>query len=330
MSEIKRIVSGVHTYEVRHITETDKDDPQFLLLLNGSNSGRLVLSADGPAGGTSPNFYKWKDVQDNTENYRIIVWTDDPIVKPEEKMDLLFDMDGVLCDFEAAAIEVLRKNGSTFEPGTREWSDAISDCQDIPGFYRNLPPIEGGIEAFKKLSEYYNCYVCSAPAASNFTSYSDKPIWVRDHIGELAYKKLILTHNKGMHSGRALIDDRIKYNVHKFKGEHIHFGKDIFTDWAVTLDYLLPKDIGPLRFNQPAARLEFEDNALRLNDKMLQIVAKIATNRSTIESLLKVFGGDTIYNQHLLREHIQTIKQFTILAGVDIVPASLNTLQFQV
>jgi 5'(3')-deoxyribonucleotidase len=63
---------------------------------------------------------------------------------------------------------------------------------------------------------------------------------VENHLGELAFKRLILSHNKGLFTGRALIDDRLRNGVDHFKGEHIHFGTEKFPDWDSVLDYLLP------------------------------------------------------------------------------------------
>ena len=78
----------------------------------------------------------------------------------------------------------------------------------------------------------------SAPSWRNPSSYSDKRLWVEEHLGEFANKRLILTHNKGLFQGRALIDDRLTYGVESFQGEHIHFGSENFPDWSSVLKYL--------------------------------------------------------------------------------------------
>jgi len=72
----------------------------------------------------------------------------------------------------------------------------------------------------------------------NPSSYTDKRLWVEKYLGEKAYKRLIISNDKSLFSGKALIDDRTKYGVTKFKGEHIHFGSDKFPDWNSVLKYL--------------------------------------------------------------------------------------------
>jgi 5'(3')-deoxyribonucleotidase len=148
--------------------------------------------------------------------------------------ELLFiDMDGVLADAEA---------------GMKVWSDKLGLSVDdlfkkkfyhTQGFYIDLPPVEGAIEAFKKLSEKYEVYILSAPCWENVSCYTDKRIWVEKYLGEVAYKRLILSNDKSLFTGRALIDDRKKYGVTEFKGEHIHFTTDKFPNWKSVLEYLL-------------------------------------------------------------------------------------------
>ena len=100
----------------------------------------------------------------------------------KRRLTIYFDLDGVMADYDKA------KQGTTEEDRKQ------------PGFFENLEPIDGAIEAFKKL---------------------------------------ILSHNKGLLLGDYLIDDRIANGVDGFKGEHIHFGTDQFPDWKSVLEYLL-------------------------------------------------------------------------------------------
>jgi 5'(3')-deoxyribonucleotidase len=152
----------------------------------------------------------------------------------ENPRELLFiDMDGVIADAEA---------------GMKVWSDKLGISVDdlfkkklyhMPGFYADLPPVDGAIEAFNKLSEKYEIYILSAPSWENPSCYTDKRLWVEKYLGEVAYKRLILSNDKSLFTGRALIDDRTKYGVTEFKGEHIHFATDKFPDWNSVLEYLL-------------------------------------------------------------------------------------------
>ena len=113
--------------------------------------------------------------------------------------------------------------------------------EPIPGFYRDLLPVKGAIESFKEMSEYYNVFVLSTASWGNPSCWSDKRLWVEEHLGEYGYKKLILTHHKEQFTGRALIDDRKKNGADRFKGEHIHFRTPKFPDWDTVNNYLRPK-----------------------------------------------------------------------------------------
>lgn len=132
-----------------------------------------------------------------------------------EKEFLFTDMDGVLCDFEAGVHKMFPDSRGVSEV---RWKEYVDIAQATHGFWKNIPPMEGAIEAYKKLNEKFDFYILSAPSWPDPHSYSEKREWVEEYLGNIAEKKLILTHHKGMFSGRALIDDRTKYNVADFKG----------------------------------------------------------------------------------------------------------------
>jgi 5'(3')-deoxyribonucleotidase len=67
-------------------------------------------------------------------------------------------------------------------------------------------------------------------------------LWIQKHLGELAYKRLILSHHKNLNFGDYLIDDRTKRGADRFVGEHIHFKTDRFPDWASVITYLRTKE----------------------------------------------------------------------------------------
>lgn len=163
--------------------------------------------------------------------------------KNKKKMDtsnmLFIDMDGVLADFEAKMVELFPEVLDMI-PHSDEVRPYADKCQEIPGFYRDLPPMPGAIDAFHRLRVRYDVWILSAPSFDNPLSYTEKREWCREFLGdEHIYKKLILSNDKGFFSGRALIDDRTKYGVEHFTGEHIHFGQAKFPNWDTVLDYLL-------------------------------------------------------------------------------------------
>lgn len=151
----------------------------------------------------------------------------------ENPKELVFvDMDGVLADAEKKM---------------QIWSDKLGltttelfkkKLYHMPGFYADLPPVDGAVEAFEILSKHFEVYILTAPSWENPSCYTDKRLWVEKYLGKSAYKRLIISNDKSLFTGRALIDDRLKYGVTKFKGEHIHFGTDRFPNWNSVLDYL--------------------------------------------------------------------------------------------
>ncbi len=111
--------------------------------------------------------------------------------------------------------------------------------RQLKGFFEDLPIIEGSYNAISKLSEKYDIYFLSTSPWSNIYASSEKRIWLEKHFGDLAFKKLILSHNKGLLKGDYLIDDRLLNGVTEFEGEHIHFGTSKYRNWESVLKYLL-------------------------------------------------------------------------------------------
>ena len=139
---------------------------------------------------------------------------------------VLIDMDGVICDFDKRAKELEAqgvKGHSLFKH---------------PSAYKDLEPIEGAIDAWNALQDKYETYILSTPPWSNPDAWAEKRMWVQQHLGDSAKKKLILCHNKGLVIGDFLIDDRIANGVADFKGEHIHFADSKFPGWRDVLIHL--------------------------------------------------------------------------------------------
>lgn len=142
------------------------------------------------------------------------------------KKILYIDLDGVVVDYDASK--------KFYEENGMETKGSY--------FFSTMKPIEGAIGAVSKFltSDKYETYFLSTAPWSNIESWSAKRWWVEHHFGELAFKKLILTHNKGLVKGDYLIDDRTVNGVDKFEGEHIHFGQSNFDSWEKVLEYLNP------------------------------------------------------------------------------------------
>ena len=157
-----------------------------------------------------------------------------------EKPILFFDMDGVLVDF-MSVVKEYHPDIDLLEEHERK--PLIKKLCLLPEFYSKMPPYPGAIDSWHTLGQKFDNYILSAPKWQNPFSYIEKRIWCDEYLGESVYKKLILSHNKGILSGFGLIDDRLKYGVDKFKGLHIHFGTDKFPDWEQTTKYLMNYDL---------------------------------------------------------------------------------------
>ena len=134
-------------------------------------------------------------------------------------------MDGVLVNFRKGVDEILEIN-----PEFREKYKGEYDR--MHGVFRNPPPIDGAIEAVKKLAESgkYELYIASTAPWDNPESATDKRYWIEKHFGDLFKKKMVITHLKNMLIGDYLIDDRTKNGAGEFKGELLHFGYDYVND----------------------------------------------------------------------------------------------------
>lgn len=143
---------------------------------------------------------------------------------------LYFDMDGVLADFHRALKEKV----------TPELAAKYGeDLDQIPGIFNDLQPVHGALYAFNELSTKFDVYILSTAPWGNPEAWMEKRLWVEKHLGDIAKKKLILSHNKHLNRGDYLIDDRTANGADRFEGEHILFGSSDFPNWASVLEYLL-------------------------------------------------------------------------------------------
>lgn len=107
-----------------------------------------------------------------------------------------------------------------------------------PGFFLTKLPVENAIKAFELLSQKCHVYILSTPVWDNVSCWSEKRKWVEKHLGKIAEKKLILTHNKALNRGAFLIDDSLNHGADQFEGIHIHFGTKEFPNWKEVLQQI--------------------------------------------------------------------------------------------
>ena len=145
------------------------------------------------------------------------------------KKILYVDMDNVLVDF-GSGIEKIPEHIQVEYEGRMD---------EVPGIFSLMKPLRGAISSFERLSSQYDTYILSTAPWENASAWSDKNLWVKNYLGEIAYKRLILTHHKNLNFGDFLIDDRTANGADQFIGKHIMFGSNDFPHWEAVCNYLL-------------------------------------------------------------------------------------------
>jgi 5'-nucleotidase len=159
----------------------------------------------------------------------------------EKKKIVYIDMDGVLVNFGVAIQDWFEKHPHLIE--------RYKDNPDhIQGLFRNPPPVEGAIEAVKKLADSgkYDLFIATSAPWGNAGSAMDKRFWIEEHFGNLFHKRMFITHRKDLLLGDYLIDDRTKNGAGEFSGELLQFGVNYedgvegpYPNWQSILDRLL-------------------------------------------------------------------------------------------
>lgn len=152
-------------------------------------------------------------------------------------------MDGVCANFEHG---IARLDPELFVGEGPDWekrSQRVNEiCWANPRIFRDLTPIEGADSAVRELKDLYEIYFLSTPMWTVPESFMDKRIWLHNHYGKWAEKRLILTHRKDLNYGEFLVDDTTRNGVDQFTGEHIHiFSDPRFPDWRSVTQYLKAK-----------------------------------------------------------------------------------------
>ena len=113
----------------------------------------------------------------------------------------------------------------------KELNPAMSFPQAEYGFYSNLTPIDGGVEAIEWLlsSRFFNPFVLTAPSVMNPMCYTEKRVWVEKYLGMEMAKKLIISPDKSLLKGDYLIDDKL-----------VGRGQDNFEGLIICLLYTSP------------------------------------------------------------------------------------------
>ena len=133
-----------------------------------------------------------------------------------KKFRIFIDMDRTLVDYDK---------------GFQKWRTKTEFPQSKKGFWLDLEPMHGAIEAFKWLDARHDVWILTRPSFHNLNCYGEKAKWVRDHLGFDAQKKTILCGNKSLVRGDILIDDHYKDGQPDFDGVWMQFGNSDYPDW---------------------------------------------------------------------------------------------------
>ena len=144
------------------------------------------------------------------------------------KQTVYIDLDGVIVDIEKYIKE-------TYKPEYIKEHGIGTLIDNHVDIFNHSKPMPGAIAAFRQLAQKYEVYILSTAPWDNPASWTAKRLWVEKHLGSEAYKRLILSHNKGLLRGSYLIDDRIANGVAEFEGTHIHFGSTDTPDWETVM-----------------------------------------------------------------------------------------------
>ncbi|RZK49040.1 MAG: 5'(3')-deoxyribonucleotidase [Pedobacter sp.] len=172
-------------------------------------------------------------------------------------MKIAIDMDEVLADPLEKFIRLYHRDygvplNTIIQPGyeihdqmpaeiNHKWYDYIHE----KGFFRDLNPIPGAIQAVQKLQSKYEIYIVSAAMEFPF-SLEDKYFWLKEHFPFISWKNIVFCGEKIVNCD-IMIDDRIK-NFQGFNGRPLLFtsphnqlieGYERVNNWSEVLEKLM-------------------------------------------------------------------------------------------
>jgi 5'-nucleotidase len=174
---------------------------------------------------------------------------------------ITLDMDDVLADTHGKLIDIALNEFATHYSRHDFQKQALQDLLHAkqmkklysiiqqPGFFADIPAIEGAVEVVKRLSQYYEIFI--ATAAMEFpNSFREKYDWLGKHLPFIPWTHIVFCGDKSIISSDYLIDDHVK-NLFAFQGKPIlysapHNLKETnfqrVSSWAEIADLFLPKE----------------------------------------------------------------------------------------
>lgn len=137
-------------------------------------------------------------------------------------MRIFVDMDDTIVDFKRGFLRA------------REAHPDVEWPHSVPGFFLDLEPIEGAIDSVEWLYTHPRAelHILTSPSLRNPHSYTEKRLWVAEHLGYEFVKRLHISPDKGLFRGDVLIDDNIAgQGQEHFPGRVLHFGSQPYPSW---------------------------------------------------------------------------------------------------
>lgn len=155
-------------------------------------------------------------------------------------MRILVDMDDVIClwsdalDQAAESAELHRygyltakdrRDFNMYKGLNDEGTVLLNEILNRSGFYTDLEPVPGAIEAVQEMQARGNeVAIVTAPWLGNPACAGEKFDWVHRHFGEEMVENTIITRTKGYVLGDVLIDDKPFVHGTEFATwRHIYF-----------------------------------------------------------------------------------------------------------
>ncbi len=136
---------------------------------------------------------------------------------------ILFDQDGVLANYTKAHLEAIAHEFPELPRLLPEEADCFNTEEHFPevyrtrigalalrpGFFFNLDPIPGAVDAMHGLlARGFDVRICTSPKKIFDNCVTEKFAWVKKHLGQEFVERIVLTRDKTLVYGDILVDDK--------------------------------------------------------------------------------------------------------------------------